>query len=202
MNLNMELPESIFQMHGWCTKEKATRLHQLVKERKPDVTVELGVFGGRSLIPMALAHKNLSHGICYGIDPWKNCSSVQNYDVNDPNYQWWNNLDHEMIYKSYLAALQHYGVYDIVKTYRDESKNVVDMFQVESIDILHQDGNHSEETSTEEVLLYTPKIKKGGYWIMDDTDWDSTTKAQSTLLEKGFILIEDHTSWKLFYKTD
>jgi hypothetical protein len=200
MATTAELPESIFTMHGWCTKEKATRMYELIREAKPNVTVELGVFGGRSLIPMALAHKHISQGVCYAIDPWQISASTENYDVNDPNYQWWNKLDHGLIYNSFINALNLYGVKDIVKVYKELSKNTLHLFEDESICVLHQDGNHSESTSTEEVLLYAPKIKKGGYWIMDDTDWQSTTKAQNTLMSLGFELLEDHVAWKIFQK--
>jgi hypothetical protein len=40
----------------------------------------------------------------------------------------------------------------------------------------------------------------GGYWVMDDTNWPSTTKAQQRILELGFKELEDHGEWKLFQK--
>lgn len=194
------LPESIFNMHGWCNQEKAQKMYTLIRDKQPDVTVELGVFGGRSLIPMALAHKHIAKGTCYAVDPWSKTSSTENYDVKDPNYQWWSSLDHDGIYTYFIDALQTYKVTDIVKVYRAESKDVVSFFDDESIDVMHQDANHSENTSCAEVILYAPKIKKNGYWIMDDTDWATTHKAQTLLQEHGFKLVEDFTAWKIFQK--
>lgn len=194
------LPKSIFNMHGWCSEEKAGILYNLIKDTKPELVVELGVFGGRSFVPMALALKSNDKGICIGIDPWKKDASITNYDPSDPNYIWWNSLNHEEIFNSFKSALIHYEIEHISKYIRKTSLESLSSFEDESIDILHQDGNHSERCSTDEVLAYASKIKKGGYWIMDDTDWNTTILAQQTIIGIGFKLYEDHVQWKIFKK--
>ena len=194
------IPESIFNMNGWCTKEKATRIYDLVVDSKPMEVLELGVFAGRSFIPMALALKRNGQGHITGIDPWARSNSLENYQNDDPNFIWWNSLDHDMIFKCFKESLSTYQVEDCSRYIRGTSVDSCQSFADLSIDILHQDGNHSEQTSSKEVNIYTPKVKKGGYWIMDDTDWESTKKAQNLILEKGFTLYEDHISWKIYKK--
>ena len=196
------LPDSIFTLNGWCTREKAEFLYNLVVKSESELTVELGVFAGRSLIPMALAHKAQGKGHVYGIDPWQKSASTQNYDTQDANYQWWNNLNHDAIYTCFLKSLHDYLVDDITTTIRTTSSahSTVDTFAPESIYILHQDGNHSEDTSCTEIELYTPKVRKGGYWVMDDTDWETTRKAQELILTKGFIEVHDAKAWKVYQK--
>lgn len=195
------IPETVFNLEGWCTKEKAYRLYNLVKESNSKLSVELGVFGGKSLIPIALAHKEINNGICIGIDPWCAQSSTESYDPNDPNYQWWDKVNYNYIFDSFINSLIKYQVNNIVTYYRKKSNEVINLFENESIDILHQDGNHSETISTEEIELYNTKIKPNGFWIMDDTDWPTTSKAQDLILTKGFILYEDHIKWKIYKKT-
>lgn len=197
---NTLIPDSIFELDGWCPKEKGLIMYDLVIKSKSKLTVELGVFGGRSFIPMALAHKALGIGKCVAIDPWQNTSSTTNYSETNDNYKWWNNLDHEAIYNKFVDSLNKYEVFDIVDIIRKESKDTISYFKDDSIDVLHQDGNHSEGTSSEEVNLYASKIKKNGYWIMDDTNWETTYLAQKLLLSKGFVLIADHKEWKIFQK--
>lgn len=194
------IPDSIFKLHGWCPKEKAEKLYEIVSNAKAELVVELGVFGGRSYIPMALALKDNGKGRIIGVDPWSKSASTQNYDPNDPNYVWWNNLDHNNILQCFVDALRTYRVSDISQYIRQTSKEAILAFQDDSIDVLHQDANHSEETSSEEVEMYVPKVKKGGIWIMDDTDWETTTAAQKLLVDKGFELVEDHVAWKVFKK--
>ena len=64
-------------LEGWCSREKALNFIDLVLEVKPQVCVEIGVFGGSSLFPVASALKHRGEGIVIGIDPWDN-SSVSN----------------------------------------------------------------------------------------------------------------------------
>jgi hypothetical protein len=194
------LPESIFSMHGWCTRDKAERIYQLVRDAKPAEVVELGVFAGRSFVPLALGLKHNGKGVITGIDPWAKSASTEHYDSEDENYQWWNSLDHEAIFQWFLKALDDYGVREISKYMRTVSKECAHLFEDESIGVLHQDGNHSVASSCEEVEIYAPKVTPGGYWIMDDTNWDTTLPAQNLILEKGFDLLEDHKEWRLYIK--
>ncbi|MBI2810794.1 MAG: class I SAM-dependent methyltransferase [Candidatus Melainabacteria bacterium] len=46
-------------------------------ELKPERVVEIGVFGGKSLVPMACALRANQKGRIYGIDPWDNKESVR-----------------------------------------------------------------------------------------------------------------------------
>jgi hypothetical protein len=81
---------------------------------------------------------------------------------------------------------------------RSRSLDAVDAFAERSVSVLHQDGNHSERVSDEEVIRWAPKIRRGGYWIADDTRWTSTQRAQQRLIELGFSLIEDHGDWRVY----
>ena len=62
-------------IHGWCSYEKAEKFVETITDQKPQLCVEIGVFGGSSLIPQALALKPHS-GVIIGIDPWKNDASL------------------------------------------------------------------------------------------------------------------------------
>lgn len=196
----MALPESIYSLEGWCDKTKSEKLYDLVIKYRPRLTLEIGVYGGRSYIPMALAHKKINYGVCVGIDPWCNNESMVNYNPGDTNYEWWKDVDINRIYRSVINAIKTYQVENHTLLIRNTSLSIVDRFDKESIDIIHQDGNHSEQTSYEEVLRYTDKLRRGGCWIMDDTNWDTTRKAQAFLLNRGFTLYEDHKDWKLYKK--
>lgn len=196
----MNLPESLFLLDGWCSPEKSKRLYDIVKETGSLLTVESGVFGGRSLIPFALSHKDMNKGRIICMDPWAKSASTESYDKTDKNYQWWDNIDHDIIFSKFINALFTYNISDIVKIYRKTSRECIDIFTDESIDIFHQDANHTESVSSEEVEMYHIKIKQNGLWIMDDTDWVTTLNAQKLILTKGFVLIEDYTTWKIYKK--
>ena len=56
-------------LEGWCSKSKANHFIDLILAVKPEVYVEIGVFGGSSIFPVASALKYLGKGVVIGIDP-------------------------------------------------------------------------------------------------------------------------------------
>lgn len=162
---------------GWCSKEKAKNMMDLIYETKPDVCVEIGVFGGSSIYPTAKALKFLNKGIVYAIDPWRNNDCTKGYQKDDPNYIWWNKVNLEKIYRNFKIMLNNYKISSFCSIMRMTSEEAVKSFENESIDILHIDGNHSEEMAFSDVLRFLPKVKKGGYVWFDDANWSSTNKA-------------------------
>ena len=71
---------------GWCELDKARMMCGLILREQPEVVVEIGVYGGKSLVPQALTLRHNRKGIIYGIDPWTNVACVENYT---DDLQWW-----------------------------------------------------------------------------------------------------------------
>lgn len=170
------------KIEGWCKNEKATRMMDLIYELKPDVCVEVGVFGGASIYPTASALKFLNHGIVYAIDPWMNSDCVEGYELNDPNYGWWNGIDLNQIYAGFMHMLNRYHLNHYCTVMRMTGKQALDHFADESIDILHIDGNHTEEIALKDAQMFLPKVKIGGYIWFDDANWPTTRLATTYLL--------------------
>lgn len=180
---------------GWCTPEKGKRMAALATGAS--LCVELGVFGGRGLVALALPLREQGFGRADGIDPYTAAASLEG--TNDPaNDEWWGNLDYESIARIAQSAIDDAGLHGCVRIIRTLSREAVRSYEDGSVDVLHQDSNHSEDVSCEEVALWTPKIRSGGYWIFDDTDWASTQRAQRELVTTGFELLEDHRTWKVY----
>lgn len=197
--LQARIETSIAPLHGWGTVEKGVRLAELVLGIRAERSVDIGVFGGRSLIPMAIAHQILGAGYTVGIDPWEVEASLDGANAPE-NDEWWGKVDHDAIYAHFLGALMQYGLVGECRIMRERSDTAVRLFSDESVSVLHQDGNHSEKISTMEVELWTPKLKRGGYWVSDDTDWTTTQRAQAMLIERGFLVFENHGNWKIYCK--
>jgi hypothetical protein len=180
------------KIEGWCTKEKAYKMASLISSN--DLCVELGVWGGRSLLPICFMTDNK----VYGIDAWMKDASLEGTN-DEANNEWWSKINYEDMYNYTKKILLKYNCNN-ARLYRSRSRDVVNFFQDETIDFLHQDSNHSEEISCEEVELYHKKIKKDGIWVFDDTNWNTTIKAQNLLLSYGFIEIYDSGEWKIYKK--
>jgi len=169
---------------GWCSPQKAEKMMDVIYQAQPEVCVEIGVFGGSSIYPTALALSYQQQGIVYAIDPWSKEECLRGYDSNDPNYVWWNMIDLEDIYQGFLGVLERHHLTDYCVVMRTTSKNAVHSFADQSIDILHVDGNHTEGESFADVDLFFSKVKVDGYIWLDDLKW--TTSDGKRTLQKAF----------------
>lgn len=178
-------------IEGWCTREKAL---EMVKHINDDtkLCVELGVFGGKSLLPISLINK----GITIGVDAWSKKASLDGVN-EEPNNEWWGKIDYDKFFSYSVNLMNTYGCHN-TSFLRMESSQAIDFFKDHSIDFLHQDSNHSEKISCMEVELYKNKVKLGGIWVFDDTNWETTKKAQALLTSYGYDEIYDSGTWKIY----
>lgn len=163
------------QLDGWCSKEKASVLMDLVIHTKPEIVVEIGVFGGKSLIPMAFALRRNGSGMAYGIDPYQKDFSQVGQDGQ--NLHWWSTVDHKKVLNKLLAKITQFGLKDYVHL---EIASSQDAPEIPNIDILHIDGNHSEESSLADVQKWVPLVREGGLIILDDLTWGATNDRAAT----------------------
>lgn len=193
------LPE-LSQIDGWCSKEKARSMMDLIHQTHPQVCVEIGVFGGSSIYPTAKALSYRQSGVVYAIDPWSNEECTQGYELGDPNYEWWSKVDLEKIYSRFLAMLTKYNLNNYCTVMRMTSIDACHHFLDDSIDILHIDGNHSEDSALQDAQLFLPKVKRGGFIWFDDANWTSTTKAIEFLNESCDMIPEQFVNHCVLFK--
>lgn len=162
----MDMKSVVESLDGWCSLEKAQKLYDIIVQEKIKISVEIGVFGGRSFIPMALAHKKNNYGKIYGIDPWRTEASAEGMDKE--NLEWWSNLNHDTIYQKFISQLYKKNVEDFSVIYRMKSSIAADNFSDNTIELLHIDGNHGDRVSWGDAELYYPKLKIGSWLVFDD----------------------------------
>jgi hypothetical protein len=200
-DLKKTVTDAMPNLYGWCTKEKALNFIDLVLEVKPKICVEIGVFGGKSLFPVAAALKFLGQGIVIGIDPWSQEEIIPYFDpVKDlAHINWWSKVNMDQIYYSYLNTLSHYGLEDYVITLR--STSAIASYAMGEIDILHLDGNHTESMVTRDVELYLPKVRSGGYIWLNDSLWSNMQPAVDILFDTcDLVKLVDSGNCILFRK--
>lgn len=201
--LKEEVFECMKSLEGWCAPEKAAILIDLIIKFKPEKIVEIGVFGGRSLIPMAYALRANQKGIIYGIDPWSSYESTQ-WIQEEVNKYYWTIVDHVGIMNGVIQKIHQIGLDPHVRLLRMTS---MDAAPIEGIGLLHIDGNHSEETSFFDVTKWTPLVKSGGIIILDDMTWyenNHYTQAKSVAwLDAHYIKLgefNDVCQWGIWIK--
>jgi predicted O-methyltransferase YrrM len=139
----------------------------LIFKNRPETIVEIGVFGGKSLVPMAFALKGNKKGKIYGIDPWSNQASIEHVQ-NEVNRHWWGTLNLEAIRLGLVSQITRFGLDPYVELIQ---KTSADTPPIPNIDMLHIDGNHSDPTSYFDVIKWVPLVKSGGWIIFDDMTW-------------------------------
>lgn len=191
-------------VHGWCTVEKAHWLARWIIERQCTLVVEIGVFGGSSLVPMALAmdyiqRLGIVHGCqLVGVDAYSNDTAETN-DLEGPNKAWWKAVDLAAVQKSAQEAVISHKVGHIVDFMICPSKEAVERFDDLSLDLVHVDGSHNEEESTRDVKMWWPKLRAGGLMVLDDTNWPSLMAARGLVSSLGNILYH-HETWEAYQK--
>ena len=74
------------------------------------------------------------------------------------------------------------------------------LFGFASVQLIHQDGNHSEAITMAEIKDWWPKLAVNGYWVSDDLEWKTTQASKAWLISKSKV-VEDHDDWAVFQKT-
>lgn len=188
-------------LEGWCTREKALNFIDLVITEKPKIWVEIGVFGGSSVFPVASTFKFLGEGLVIAIDPWDKIECIKYYDpVKDKaDLKWWGNLNLNQVYSSFQNVLRTHMLEPHCKIIRANSEQAIK--EIETIDVLHIDGNHSEIVSIQDVQLYLPKVRSGGFIWMNDSSWEQRQEAVELLVAScDVIKVIDNGNCILFKK--
>ena len=188
---------------GWCSDQKGAFLIDLVLKTKPQVIVEIGVWGGKSFVPMASALQGLGQGIAYGIDPWDNQASIE--AVTEPaNLDYWGWVDHKLVKGRLIGKIKQFCLENYIELIQKTSE---DTDPISDIDLLHIDGNHSDKTSYFDVTKWVPYVRSGGWIIFDDMTWHEsgafTTARAVEWLNANCIKFAEFTdacTWGVWFK--
>jgi len=190
---------------GWAPPDKLTRMFNLVLETQPHRIVEIGVFGGRSLMALAVASLHLPHPCqVVGIDAWSNNEAVENmfpevWQDEQGHLDYWEGQDLERICEGCRHLFEEEDLMEQVTLIRGDSVSTVPLF--DHIDILHIDGNHTDWSSTRDVCNWVPRVRNGGFIHMDDTYWATLQATALPMLEKRCELVETlHGDYSRIYQ--
>jgi hypothetical protein len=133
---------------------------------RPKLSVEIGVFAGKGLVALGLAHQEIASGMAIGIDPYSPINSALG-QVNEPDRQFWSTLNHDAVYQMAKDTIIKLGIQNTTRIERKTS----DEFAIPGdIGVLRIDGNHGEQV-LKDVERYCPHVQMGGILFLDDTNW-------------------------------
>jgi predicted O-methyltransferase YrrM len=201
--IKFEAYSSMNQLEGWCSFDKASFLIDLILKSKPLIVVEIGVYGGKSLVPMAHALRFNQQGKIFGIDPWDTGASLEGA-THPNNISYWSWVDHNALMNALILKIDEFHLKDQIQLIRNTSLAAE---PIDNIDILHIDGNHSDVTSYIDVTKWVPLVNKGGWIVFDDMTWYENgvfTNARAVQwLDTHcvrFAQFRDNCDWGVWYK--
>ncbi len=132
---------------------------------------------------MALACREVGHGVVIGVDPWSREASVQGQEGADK--RWWHSVNHEEIHGYFVAKLKEYDLANWVDIRRMKSD---DYNPPLGIGLCHLDGNYGEQ-AVRDVERYAANVRVGGFAMLDDCNRTGGTmsKAVERIKELGFV---------------
>lgn len=192
--LKTEIAQALPLLHGWCTLEKAAHLAKLaIESERLGAVVEIGIFGGQSLIPMALALRHSgSKQFALGIDPMSVDAAIEGGAGAKENEDWWaNKVNLEEVYSGFVRSVLDLKLAYYCRWIRMRNDTCASLFRKGTVGLLHLDSNHSEHTSCLDAEAWSPLIAEAGYLVFDDSHWPSQAKAYR-ILKKRFAVIGDY----------
>lgn len=190
LQAEIESAMSFFDGRGWCSAAKALKLAELITDNSLEIIVEIGIFGGRSFIPMGMAVRSHGKGACYGFDPMDTQAATEG-GVSIENDEWWAKVDLEDMYRWFIQSLLHFQLTNECRFMRIRGETAWRLFEVESINLLHLDSNHSETVSCRDVAMWRSRVAPSGFLVMDDCNWPSQQKAIALIKQSGFKHLGD-----------
>jgi hypothetical protein len=181
---------------GWCPEKKAQNIMNLIHAENAQICVEIGVYGGSSFYPITAALAFNQQGIAYAIDPWSNEACIEGYEEDDKVHKYWSKVDLSKTLYGFLEKMHNNNMDAHYAVMRMTSAQACPFFEDNSINFLHIDGNHSEESAIYDVENWLPKVKSGGIICFDDAWWESTKKAIKLLMAEADIMPESNPEWK------
>ena len=172
---------------GWCTKEKARWLAALVAERRATTALEVGVFGGKSFLPVAAA-MTCWGGVAYGVEPWSSELSIAE-PTEIRNDSWWASVDMRIVKSNFYLAVARLGLASQVRMLELSSDQARRALAEQRFGLIHIDGSHAPGQSLRDVEQWSPLLAPGGVLVLDDVDWPSVANARA-FVEERFKLIE------------
>jgi predicted O-methyltransferase YrrM len=169
-----ELAKVIEGVEGWCTLHKAWKLHELAMDSQCNLAVEIGIYGGKSLLPVAAAFAKKGAGRIFGVEPWENAVAIETA-TSAENDEWWARHDLIAIKRGFLKRVVELELEAYVRLLEIPSDAAIMVFQSArfngKVDLIHIDGAHSLEESVFDCAYWLRILRSGGHIVLDDINW-------------------------------
>lgn len=177
---------------GGCPPKKAFALAWLIRAARLSSALDIGVYRGRCLVPQAIAHRDYTGGIAYGVDPFSNSEAMQhdNAALQDRLRDFAATTDFESIYTDVLRLRDRLGLAAHCRVVRKTSQEAAKDFAAEGrrFGLIHIDGNHDKAKVLADVEAYLPLLTPGGFVVLDDVSGASVKPGVDAVASRATLV--------------
>lgn len=190
LNLS-KIKSELDRIDGWTDDAQAVAMATVILLNRVAISVEIGVWHGKGLVALALAHQQLGFGTAIGIDPYHAQHSIKG-QVEQVDQEWWSKANHNV---AEALARKHLKRLDLERWAIIHRMTSDEFDPPEGIGLLRIDGNHGEQV-LKDIERYCPKCSTGAVLFLDDLDWSGGA------VERALIRLLGSRSWRQIARVD
>jgi predicted O-methyltransferase YrrM len=177
---------------GGCSLRKALVLAEVIIRNDLSDVLEIGVYRGRGLFPLAAALRSTGRGTATGVDPWSKDAAVQNeaHALAPGVREWALAQPWDQTYEDVVRRRQELDLEAHCRLLRRTAVDAAPLFKSGSLDLVHIDGNHDRPAVQRDVDNYLPKLRPGGFVVMDDVSWASIRPVMLELVDRNRLVFQ------------
>ncbi|QFR34840.1 glycosyltransferase [Ancylobacter sp. TS-1] len=168
--------------------------------------VEIGVYRGRSLFPLAWSFAGRG-GRSYGIDPFSRAAAFETDlppDLRERVTEFIATTDYDDLHDEAVRRCAELQLAASCELIRETSDRAIVTLRARGIvaDMVHVDGNHDRLQALRDVSSYIGLMAEGAILVIDDTDWPSIADALAHAKERLSLVFETGTYAVLMRSSD
>lgn len=183
MMLPDEMWKAIEPAPGWCWREKADRIYEIASEPFIGEAVEIGVYGGRSFLPLVAGVS--THG-----------GRARGFDIYEPHkvstedgQKHWDTIDYQGVHNEVIELLKRFG-YTGRLVEKMSSEEARSLYWACDIQYVHIDGSHRPWDAVEDIIMWSQRLSPRGFMLLDDTHWSELELACALMKHGDYELLE------------
>lgn len=191
---------------GGCSLSKGYVMAELIRRFHLTTSLDIGIYRGRSFFPQAISHRAFTGGVVYGVDPYSMGEAVENDcgDLKDKVLEFASRLDFDELYASVETRIRALGLDHNAVLLRKTSMQAVPELVARDVffGLIHVDGNHDTTRVMEDLDAYVPRLRPGGFVVLDDISWDSVRPAYNRLsraMTHVFERVDSRNDYAVFW---